>query len=358
MKKLNLAIIGQGRSGKDIHGKYYVSDKNVYYNIKYVVELDEHRREVAKEMYPGCEVLSDYKELYTKNDIDLVVNDTYSNLHFSITKELLEHKFNVLCEKPFVRNRYECDVLENTAKENGVVLAVFQQSLYSPMYEDALRVVNDKVVGEPLQISIRYNGFSRRWDWQTLQTRMAGNVFNTGPHPLGIALGLLNFDENWELKFGSVQLTPLSSGDADDYCKAIITAPNKPIVDVEVNNTDAFCAYNIKIQGTRGTFQATNFDWKMKYIVDGENPEQPVKKDFIVNAKGNPAYCSEKLIAHEEAGEYNGTAFDVGTARLYEDLYFKITEGREMYVDINKARHTVRFIEQLQSLSKAHVKYL
>ena len=66
MKKLNLAIIGQGRSGKDIHGKYYVSDKNVYYNIKYVVELDEHRREVAKEMYPGCEVLSDYKELYTK----------------------------------------------------------------------------------------------------------------------------------------------------------------------------------------------------------------------------------------------------------------------------------------------------
>lgn len=358
MKKLNLAIIGQGRSGKDIHGKYYVSDKNVYYNIKYVVELDEHRREVAKEMYPGCEVLSDYKELYTKNDIDLVVNDTYSNLHFSITKELLEHKFNVLCEKPFVRNRYECDVLENTAKENGVVLAVFQQSLYSPMYEDALRVVNDKVVGEPLQISIRYNGFSRRWDWQTLQTRMAGNVFNTGPHPLGIALGLLNFDENWELKFGSVQLTPLSSGDADDYCKAIITAPNKPIVDVEVNNTDAFCPYNIKIQGTRGTFQATNFDWKMKYIVDGENPEQPIKKDFLVNAKGNPAYCSEKLIAHEEAGEYNGTAFDVGTAKLYEDLYFKITENREMYVDINKARHTVRLIEQLQSLSKAHVKYL
>ena len=357
MKKLNLAIIGQGRSGKDIHGKYYISDKNVYYNIKYVVELDEHRREVAKEMYPGCEVLSDYKELFNKKDIDLVVNDTYSNLHFSITKELLENKLNVLCEKPFVRNRYECDVLENTAKENGVVLAVFQQSLYSPMYQDALRIVNDKVVGEPLQISIRYNGFSRRWDWQTLQTRMAGNVFNTGPHPLGIALGLLNFDENWELKFGSVQLSPLSSGDADDYCKAIITAPNKPIVDVEVNNTDAFCAYNIKIQGTRGTFQATNFDWKMKYIVDGENPEQPIKKDFLVNANGNPAYCSEKLNFHEEAGEYNGTAFDVGTARLYEDLYFKITENKEMYVDISKARHTVRLIEQLQSLNKEKVKY-
>lgn len=29
-KKLNLAIIGQGRSGKDIHGAYYISERNKY----------------------------------------------------------------------------------------------------------------------------------------------------------------------------------------------------------------------------------------------------------------------------------------------------------------------------------------
>lgn len=357
MKKLNLAIIGQGRSGKDIHGKYYISDKNVFWNIKYVVELDEKRREVSIERYPGCEVLSDYRDLFDKKDIDLVVNDTYSDLHFSITKDLLEHKFNVLCEKPFVRNRFECDVLENTAKENGVVLAVFQQSLYSPMCKEMVRIIKEKVLGEPLQVSIRYNNFARRWDWQTLQSRMAGNVFNTGPHPLGIALSALDFDENWELKFASIKRTPLSSGDADDYCKAILSAPNKPIIDVEVNNTDAFSNFNVKIQGTRGTFQSTNSNWKIKYIIDGENPDKPVKKDFLVNDKGNPTYCSEKLVAHEEEGEYCGTAFDVGTQLLYEDLYYKIKDGREMLVDMVKVRETVRLIEQLQSLSKEHVKY-
>ena len=45
MKKLNLAIIGQGRSGKDIHGAYYVGEKNKYYNVKYVVDADARRRE-------------------------------------------------------------------------------------------------------------------------------------------------------------------------------------------------------------------------------------------------------------------------------------------------------------------------
>ena len=62
MKKLNLAIIGQGRSGRDIHGAYYRSERNVYYNVKYVVEEDAERRERAEKEYPGCVGLSSYKE--------------------------------------------------------------------------------------------------------------------------------------------------------------------------------------------------------------------------------------------------------------------------------------------------------
>ena len=59
MKKLNLAIIGQGRSGKDIHGLYLRGEKNVYFNVRYVVDRDEYRRGVAEEIYPGCVTLSD-----------------------------------------------------------------------------------------------------------------------------------------------------------------------------------------------------------------------------------------------------------------------------------------------------------
>ena len=51
MKKLNLAIIGQGRSGKDIHGKYLISADNKYFDVKYVVDADEYRRKVSAERY-------------------------------------------------------------------------------------------------------------------------------------------------------------------------------------------------------------------------------------------------------------------------------------------------------------------
>lgn len=357
MKKLNLAIIGQGRSGKDIHGKYYISSDNIYFNVKYVVEKDARRREISKKRYAGCEVLSDYKELFSKKDIDIVVNASFSDQHFSITKDLLEHGYNVLCEKPFVRNYYEFDLLNNLAKEKGVVLAAFQQTFYAPFYQDVLRVMREKIIGDAVQVSIRYNSFSRRWDWQTLQKKMAGNTYNTGPHPLGIALGVLGFDKTWKVEFSCLKHTPMSSGDSDDYCKLILTAHNKPVVDVEINNIDAYCGYNVKIQGTRGTFKCSTTEYECKYIVDGENIERPVIESFLQDENGNPKYCSEKLIIHEEQGTYDGTAFDVGTAKLYEDLYYKITTGREMDITLDAARDIVVLIGQMYASSPLPVKF-
>ena len=51
MKKLRVAIIGQGRSGRDIHGSYFLSEKNRNYEVVAVVELIEERRERARKEY-------------------------------------------------------------------------------------------------------------------------------------------------------------------------------------------------------------------------------------------------------------------------------------------------------------------
>ena len=196
MKDMRVAVIGQGRSGRDIHGKYFQGEKNVHYDVVVIVELDPARRELAKAEYPAADVIADYTELYGRTDIDLVVNASYSQDHYSITKDLIENGLNVLVEKPFARNRYECDVLMNLAKEKGVVLAVFQQTFLAPFYIFAKKLCESGKLGDIKQIDIKYNGFARRWDWQTLQCKMAGSVYNTGPHPIGMALGFLDFDKD------------------------------------------------------------------------------------------------------------------------------------------------------------------
>ena len=357
MKKLNLAIIGQGRSGKDIHGVYYISDKNQYYTVKYVVDADERRREISKKRYKGCEVFDDYRKLFDKNDIDVVVNASYSHMHFEITKDLLEHGFNVLVEKPFCRNLYECDTLINLAKKNNLLLTVFQQTFFAPYYEYTKELMDSNKLGETKQISIRFNGFSRRWDWQTLQKKMGGNSYNTGPHPIGIALGLLDFDPNAEVVFSTHANTEMSSGDSDDFVKIIIKAPNKPIVDIEINNTDAYCDYNVKLQCSRGTYKATVGKYKMKYVVPGENEERPYIEEFLQDSEGNPLYCSEKLIAHEEEGTFAGTAFDVGTENFYKDMYFALTEGKPLHYTADQFKQVIGVIERVHANNPLAVKF-
>lgn len=356
MKRLNLAIIGQGRSGKDIHGKYYRSEDNKYYNVKYVVENDEFRRKVSEEIYPDCKSFENYEELFALDDVDLVVNASYSEMHYPITKELLLHGKNVLVEKPFGRSRYECDELMKTAKEHGVTLAVFQQTFLAPFYQFVYDTIRSGRLGDVKQINICYNGFARRWDWQTLQKKCAGSTYNTGPHPIGMGLGFLDFDKDARVVYSKLD-TALTSGDADDYAKILISAPNKPLVDIEISSIDAYSDYNIKVQGTKGTLKAKPKVYEMTYICDGENLERPVIENFLKDEDGNPIYCSEKLVKHVESERFEGTAFDIGTAKLYEQLYYKLTEDREMTVTPEMAAAVISVIETVHAQNPLPLKY-
>ncbi|MEG2931336.1 MAG: Gfo/Idh/MocA family oxidoreductase, partial [Ruthenibacterium sp.] len=79
MKKLRLAIIGQGRSGRDIHGRHLLTDTERF-EIVAVVDALEQRRERARQEY-GCETFASYQELFGRTDLDFVVNASFSQMH-------------------------------------------------------------------------------------------------------------------------------------------------------------------------------------------------------------------------------------------------------------------------------------
>ena len=356
MEKLKLAIIGQGRSGRNIHGAFLRGEKNTLWEVAYVVEADERRRARALEEYPGCRVLADYRELFD-TDVDLVVNASYSEMHYPIAKDLLVHGKNVLVEKPMGRSQYECEDLIRTAEEKGVTLAVFQQSFFAPFYPFSYELMKSGKIGDIVGISIRYSGFSRRWDWQTLQKRCAGSTYNTGPHPIGLALGFLDFDKSARVAYSKLVSSPLTSGDADDYAKILLVADGRPPVDIEISSMDAYSDYTIRLQGTKGTYQTNIRTYKMTYIVDGENPERPVCENFIADEEGKPIYCSETLVKHTEEGEFEGDAFDTAVEIFYTQLYHKIKDGTPMTVTPEMAAKVISVIETVHAENPLPVKF-
>ena len=356
MKDVRIAVIGQGRSGRDIHGAYFKSEENKHYEVKVVVEADPARRELALKEYPGCEAVADYKELFGRTDIDLVVNASFSEDHYPVTLDLLSHGFNVLVEKPMARNYYECEKLIKCAEDNGVILAVFQQTFFAPYYLFAKELCNSGKLGEIKQIDIKYNAFSRRWDWQTLQSKVAGSVYNTGPHPIGIALGFLDFDNNAEVMYSRLG-TAITSGDGEDYAKIIISAPGKAVIDIEMNSVDAFAPKLMKICGTKGTFTCDTAEYQMKYIVDGENPERPVVFTALKDDAGMPAYCSEKLVMHEESGKFNGSPFTAAVYSFYDMLHDTLKTGAPLKVTPETAARVIGIIEKVHADNPLPVRY-
>ena len=345
MKKLRTAIIGQGRSGRNIHGRFFLSEGNTYVEVVAVVDFDPARRELALQEYPGCEVYADYRELFRRDDIDLVVNSTFSDLHYCVTKDLLEHGLNVVIEKPMARTYYECSDLIRIAKEKGVLLAVFQQSMLAPYYTNVRDAMRSGKLGDIQQIDIAFSDFSRRWDWQSTQCRLGGSLYNTGPHPVSFALDMLDFDPQTKLVFSKLAVAQ-TSGDADDYAKLILTAPGKPVVDVEVSSIDAFKGPMIKVQGTRGTLVVNpDRSYTIKYVVPGENPERPLIMTPLKNEQGLPMYHSEKLQFHEETVENPRYPWDESSRRFYERIYNNLTAGVPLPVTAENVAQIIRIIE-------------
>ena len=355
MKKMKVAIIGQGRSGKDIHGKYFLSADNQNVEVVYVVDEIEARRNIARQDY-GCTVFADYRDLFGKNDVDLVVSAAYSQQHYQITKDLLEHGFNVLVEKPFGRTSYECMDLIRTAKANNVIVAAFHQSLYAPSFKEIKEIIASGKLGEVFQISLKYSGFARRWDWQTLQSCCAGSVFNSGPHPIGQALDLLDWDKNVRVEYCDLR-TILTSGDAEDYGKIILSAPEKPTVDIEVCSVDAYSDFVFKIYGSKGTLKATNEEYELKRIETETLEARPVIREPLMDENYKPMYCKEKLPIQKESGAFNGSSFDCAVKEFYDMMYNAVMLGKPLAITPEMATEVIRVIEICHAQKPLTVKY-
>lgn len=345
MRKLRLAIIGQGRSGRGIHGFFYTLPENKYVEVVAVVDLLEHRRAYA-ERYGCKDVYADYKELYARKDIDVVINASFSCDHYPVTKDLLLHGFNVIVEKPMAVTYKQASELIAIAKQKGVKLTVFQQTLMSSQFLKLKEIIDSGIIGKPLQVNLRYNGFNRRYDWQTLQSWGGGDLYNTGPHGIGQALDLLGWDPQYKVSFSSLKRANIA-GDGDDYAKVILTAPNKPVIDLEVSNVFPFENTLYTVFGTKGGARIHAMNYEIKYIKEEELPKlKPIEKT-LEKEDGSPAYCSEKLNWYTETGKIDGRDWEEVLERFYKMLYEGLMDIAPFKVTAEMGAEVVRVLEKV-----------
>lgn len=330
MKRLNVAVLGQGRSGLDIHCAYLGTDPDRF-RIAAVVDALPERREKAVRLF-GCDAYARVEDLFGRADIDFVVNALPSHFHPPVTRDLIAHGFNVMVEKPMAKTPEQADEMIAQAQRSGRMLAVFQQSRFASYFLKVREVIASGVLGRIVQISIQFDCYARRWDWQTVQEFGAGSLYNTGPHPVDQALTLLDYD-GMPGVFCKLDRANVF-GDAEDYVKLILTAPDRPLIDVQISSCNAYPNFTYNVQGTRGGLQGTTSDLFWRYFREEEAPEQCLILTPLMKPDGSPAYCSEQLPWHEESwhADADDTPFTTAVYRMYTTIYEHLTEGKSLVV--------------------------
>jgi scyllo-inositol 2-dehydrogenase (NADP+) len=341
MKKLRVGIIGQGRSGYDIHASIMRLLPGKY-KIAAVADLIEDRR-IFAEKELGCDAYADYKDLFKRSDIDLIVNATPSHLHPPVTIEALEAGFNVLCEKPAARYVVDFDKMVAASKKSGTTLAIYQQSRFAPYFQQVRKVIDSGILGRIVMVKIAFNGYGRRWDWQTLQEFSGGNLLNTGPHPLDQALQLFGTDIMPEVK--CIMDRTNTFGDAEDHVKLLLTGKDRPTIDLEISSASAYTTNMYEVYGTRGALagDANQLEWRFY------NPEEMPPRELIREPMPNRQYCSEKMVWHIKKWklpESQADWFGVMGKTLYNNLYDAITKGTPTIVKLEEVRRQIEVIEE------------
>ncbi len=350
MKKLNVAVIGYGRSGCDIHCRFFKSEHNDIINVVAVAELDPAREAAAKADF-GCDTYSDYREFFKRDDIDLIVNASYSDMHYEISLDCLNHGFNVLCEKPIAKKAEHVQALEDAAKKNNVVFTIFQQSRCSTYYMKMEEIINSGILGDIKLVRVRFNGFSRRYDWQTLIYRDAGCMRNTGPHPFEQCMALAGTDEMPKI-YSRLEIYN-SVGDAEDYCFAILDYGNdKPKFEIEINPSDPFnegCLY--RVYGTRGAMKVYSNKVEYQYYLESECPQPVLDEKSLHDENGNPSYCVDPIEWHKESVDLAAdiaNQFTGATGEYYKRLYDHMVNGGELFIKPAHIKAEIAIFEEIE----------
>jgi predicted dehydrogenase len=178
---MKLAVIGCGYWGPNLIRNFVQSNK-----VQQVIccDVDPPKLERMKSLYPSVEVLSDYKALLDRPDLDAVAIATPVKTHYSIAKEFLSQGKHVFIEKPLTHSYETALDLTRLAEENKKVLMVGHTFEYTAAVNKIKCIVENGELGKVLYFSsIRVNLGLFQPDINV--------VWDLAPHDISIILYLL-----------------------------------------------------------------------------------------------------------------------------------------------------------------------
>lgn len=189
MSKVGVGIIGSGFIA-EIHAEAFRRVPNARV-VAAASPTEAHVREYAAR-HGISQVFTDYRELLTLPDVDVVSLCLPNDLHCEATIAAATAGKHVICEKPLCVTLEEADRMIAACREAGVQLMYAEELCFTPKYVRAKQLVDEGALGEVFLVkqSEKHDGPHAAWFWDVRRSG-GGVTLDMGCHGIEFARWIL-----------------------------------------------------------------------------------------------------------------------------------------------------------------------
>lgn len=341
---INTGICSYGMSGKLFHAPFI----EVHPGFELSAIVERHNSD-SRERYPGSKLYRSAEELCTDKNIQLVIVNTPTHLHYEHVKMALQAGKHVVVEKPFAIKVKEAEELAELAEKQKVHLTIYQNRRYDGDFRAVKKVVESNVLGELREVEIRYDRYRPAYSGKPHKEgdlAGAGIIYDLSPHLVDQALQLFGwpqalFADVWKMR---------DDVKAKDYFE-ILFYYEKMRVRLKATCIARHTVPAYILHGMKGSFLQERSDAQEQQLMAGDVPSMdtwaaaPSQPDGLLHTE----IGGEMMRKHQTStpGNYMG---------FFDDLYKFLTGKGPNPVPPEDGIKTIRVIEAaLQSSVEGRV---
>lgn len=263
-KKIKVGIVGYGYATATFHAPLISCASGL--ELVAIVSSDASKVHAA---WPQINVCATAEELFSRDDIDLVIIPTPNDTHHSLAAQALEAGKHVVVDKPFTLTLAEASDLIARAERAQRLLSVFHNRRWDADFLTVRKLLVSGALGRVTHFESHFDRYRPevRQRWREGASPGSGLWYDLGPHLLDQALCLFGMPQAISLDIENQRDGALT----DDWFHAILRYGEMRVI-LHASSLVAHQGSRFVIHGTKGSFTKYGLDPQEDALKAGGRP--------------------------------------------------------------------------------------
>jgi len=269
-EEIRVGIIGFGLAGSVFHAPLIAHTPGL--RLAAIVTRDPEKIAAAEQLYPGVQAFKSADDLITADAIDVAVVATPNAFHVPISKQAIKAGIAVVVDKPIAIDSVSAQSVVDLAKENDVLLTVFQNRRWDGDFLTLKSLLEQHELGKIARFESRFERWrpvpKGGWRETVSPAEGGGLLFDLGAHLIDQAVQLFGpvNDIYAEIDRTRENIT------ADDDVFLALTHDNGVRSHLYASAVAADLGPRFRVLGTAGAYTTYGLDVQEAALRAGEVP--------------------------------------------------------------------------------------